>query len=147
MPSISRIGDMRSDFSKLSDTGCGSLGSESRAAENRPLGAPADCQIPMRNSRTSSIPSPAERPEIALPATASARTRNSSVSTLYSFLTPDDAEAFDSYDVFVDSKKFTSCRVSFAVAIHLAGFVTLYSVSNPSSSSRRSARYFTYWLM
>jgi hypothetical protein len=53
----------------------------------------------------------------------------------------------DSYEVFVDSKKFTSCSVSLAVAIHFAGFVTLYSVSNPSSSRRRSARYFTYWLM
>jgi hypothetical protein len=35
------------------------------------------------------------------------------------------ADAFDSYDVFVDSKKFTSCRVSFAAAIHFAGFETL----------------------
>jgi hypothetical protein len=57
------------------------------------------------------------------------------------------ADALDSYDVLVDSKKFTSCRVSFAVAIHLAGLVTLYSASKPSSSSRRSARYLTYWLM
>src|SRR3954471_19376793 len=60
---------------------------------------------------------------------------------------PVEAFALDSYDVFVDSKKFTSSRVSFAVAIHLAGFATLYSASNPSSSSRRSARYLTYWLM
>jgi hypothetical protein len=36
--------------------------------------------------------------------------------------------------VFVDSKKFTNCKVSFAVAIHLAGFDTLYSVSKPRSS-------------
>src|SRR5450830_1269115 len=57
------------------------------------------------------------------------------------------AFAFDSYEVFVDSKKLTSCSVSFAAAIHLAGFDTLYSASKPSSSSRRSARYFTYWLM
>jgi hypothetical protein len=35
------------------------------------------------------------------------------------------AFAFDSYDVFVDSKKLTSCSVSFAVAIHFAGFDTL----------------------
>jgi len=55
--------------------------------------------------------------------------------------------ALTSYDVFVDSKKLTSCRVSFAVAIHFAGFDTLYSGSKPSSSRRRSARYFTYWLM
>lgn len=33
--------------------------------------------------------------------------------------------ALTSYDVFVDSKKLTSCRVSLAVAIHLAGFDTL----------------------
>jgi hypothetical protein len=30
-----------------------------------------------------------------------------------------------SYEVFVDSKKLTSWRVSFAVAIHFAGFDTL----------------------
>ena len=60
---------------------------------------------------------------------------------------PVDAFAFDSYDVFVDSKKLTSSSVSFAVAIHFAGFDTLYSASNPSSSRRRSARYLTYWLM
>jgi hypothetical protein len=35
------------------------------------------------------------------------------------------AEAFDSYEVFVDSKKLTSCRVSLAAAIHFAGFDTL----------------------
>jgi hypothetical protein len=35
------------------------------------------------------------------------------------------ALAFDSYDVFVDSKKFTSWRVSLAAAIHFAGFATL----------------------
>jgi hypothetical protein len=58
-----------------------------------------------------------------------------------------DDVALTSYEVLVDSKKFTNCKVSFAVAIHLAGFETLYSVSNPSSSRRRSARYFTYWLM
>ncbi|MCU1598758.1 MAG: hypothetical protein JWQ47_2497, partial [Glaciihabitans sp.] len=65
----------------------------------------------------------------------------------YSRFAPDVADAFDSYDVFVDSKKFTSWRVSFAAAIHFAGFDTLYSASKPSSSSLRSARYFTYWLM
>ena len=55
--------------------------------------------------------------------------------------------ALTSYEVFVDSKKLTSWRVSFAVAIHFAGFDTLYSGSKPSSSRRRSARYLTYWLM
>jgi hypothetical protein len=38
---------------------------------------------------------------------------------------PEDAEAFDSYEVLVDSKKLTSCSVSFAAAIHFAGLVTL----------------------
>ncbi len=33
--------------------------------------------------------------------------------------------ALTSYDVLVASKKFTNWRVSFAVAIHLAGFDTL----------------------
>ena len=35
------------------------------------------------------------------------------------------ADAFDSYEVFVDSKKLTNCRVSFAAAIHFAGLETL----------------------
>jgi len=35
------------------------------------------------------------------------------------------ADALASYEVLVDSKKFTSSRVSLAVAIHLAGFETL----------------------
>jgi hypothetical protein len=35
------------------------------------------------------------------------------------------ALALLSYDVLVDSKKFTSCSVSFAVLIHFAGLSTL----------------------
>ena len=38
---------------------------------------------------------------------------------------PTVALAFASYEVFVDSKKFTSSSVSLAVAIHFAGFDTL----------------------
>lgn len=53
------------------------------------------------------------------------------------------AWALTSYEVLVASKKFTTCKVSLAVAIHLAGLTTRYSGSNPSSSRRRSARYLT----
>ena len=62
------------------------------------------------------------------------------------FLVVSGARASTSYEVLVDSKKFTSCKVSLAVAIHLAGLTPVVG-SNPNSSRRRSARYFTYWLM
>ena len=51
--------------------------------------------------------------------------RRTAATTAYSLFAFVVADAFDSYDVFVDSKKFTSWRVSLAAAIHLAGFDTL----------------------
>lgn len=47
------------------------------------------------------------------------------IGELQCYLAPTIAEALDSYEVLVDSKKLTSCSVSLAAAIHLAGLETL----------------------